>query len=211
MQGTADFHDHIADPRFPQPDGLVEHTAAFDTAIDMFEAHAPSRKLPIPRVLRSRQLVAARLLRRLEDVHTLQRERLNPQVLPQLTPRRQRRGRGVGDALVMDTARMRLAQEEDAQGLIDQQEVFQPVPCFLAAITRFLFSRIVGARNGSFGPVVTTRGAAVGGRACTSSAGTASPGTGGHATPNCSRRASTWRQGASPKVRSVLRHTGNKT
>jgi hypothetical protein len=211
MPCTADFHHHIADPRFPQPDGFFEHTAAFATAVDMFDAHAPSSKLSIPSFLRSRQLVAARLLRRLEDVYTVQRKRLKTQVLQQLTPGRQRIRRGVGDALVRDTARMRLTQEENAQGLIDQQEVFQHVPVFLAARTRFLFSRVMGARNGSLGTVVTKRGAAAGGRAWIVSAGEASTGTGRHAPPSCSRRASTWRQGASPKVRSVLRNTGNRT
>jgi hypothetical protein len=111
----------------------------------------------------------------------------------------------------MDAARMRLAQEEDAPGLINQQEVFQRVPFFLAAITRFLFSRVVGARNGALGAIMTKRGAAVGGSAGTASAREASTGTEGPATPSCSRRASIWRQGASPKVRSVLRNTGSKT
>src|SRR5215813_12459062 len=210
MQCPADFHHPITDPRFPPPDGVLEPAAAFDAAVDMLDAHAPSSKLPIPSFLRSRQLVAARLLRRLEDVHAVQREGLKTQVWQQLSPRRQRLGRGGSAALVMDTARMRLTQEEEAQGLLDQQEVFQPVPFFLAAITRFLFSRVVGARKGSLGTVVTKRGAAVGGRACTSSAREASTGTGGPATPSWWRRASTWRQGASPKVRSVLRNTGNK-
>jgi hypothetical protein len=106
---------------------------------------------------------------------------------------------------------MRLTEEQHAQGPIDQQEVFQHVPLVLAAITRPLFSRVVGARDGSLGPVMTKRGATDGGAACTSATDEASAGEAGSAAPNCSRSASTCRHGASPKVRSVLRNTGRKT
>jgi len=211
MQGTADFHDHVANPRFPHPDGLFEHTAAFDTAVDMFDAHTSPRDLPIPCFLRPRQLMSAGLPRGLEDVHTVQRERLKAQILQQLTPRWQWVRRAVGDAFVMDTTWMRVTQEEDAQRRVDQQQVFQHVPLFLAAIVSFLFSRVVGARDGSLGAVMTTRGVTRDGVARTSSAGDASSGRGGSSTPRGARKASTRRQGASPKVRSVFRNTGSKT
>src|SRR3954454_23166992 len=109
----------------------------------------------------------------------------------------------------MDTARMRLTQEEDVHGLIDQEQVFQHVPLVLAAITRFLCSRVVGARDGSLGAIMTTRGATGGEATCTSSAGGVSSDGAGTATPRRARRASTWRKGASPKVRKVLRNTGS--
>src|SRR5919198_56756 len=101
MQRTADFHHHVANPCFPYPDSLFEHAAAFDTAIDMFDAHPSPSNLPIPRSLRTRQLLSAGFLRRLDNVHAVQRERLKAQVLQQLTPRRQWIWRGVGEALVM--------------------------------------------------------------------------------------------------------------
>jgi hypothetical protein len=211
MQRTADFHHHVANPGFPHSDRLFEHTAAFDAAIDMLDAYAPPRKLPIPRFLCPRQLVPTRLLRGLEDVHAVQREGLKAGILQQLTPRRQRIGCGIGDAFVMDTTRMRLAQEEDAQGAIDQEKVFQHVPLVLAAITRFLFSRVVGARDGSLGAVMTNRGATGGGVLCPASAGDLSSDKDGTATPRRACKASTLREGASPKVRRVLRNTGSKT
>jgi hypothetical protein len=34
MQRTADFHHHVANAVFPQTDGLFEHPAAFDAAIN---------------------------------------------------------------------------------------------------------------------------------------------------------------------------------
>ena len=211
MQSTTDFHHHVANAVFPQPDRLFEHTAALDAALDMVDAHPSPSKLPIPRFLGSCQCFTTRLLRRLEDVHPLQRARLKTQVLQQLTPRWQWIGRGVGEALVMDAAGMRLTQEEDAQGPLDQQEVFPHVTLFLAAIARFLCSRIVGARDGSLGAVMTKRGAAGGVAAWTASAGEASKGWGGPSTSRRARNASTRRQGASPKVRSVSRNTGSKT
>lgn len=102
--------------------------------------------------------MAARLLHRLEDVHAVPRERLKTQVLQPLTPRPQRIRRGSGDELVKDTAWMRLTQEQEAQGLMDQQKVFQHVSFFLVAITCVLCSRVVEARNGSLAPFMTNRG-----------------------------------------------------
>jgi hypothetical protein len=186
MQGTADFHHHVANPDFPQADGLFEHAAAFDAAVDMFDAHAPPRDLPIRRFLRPRQRVPAGLLRGLDDVHPGEREGLKAQVLQELTPHGQRIRRRVGNPLVMHTARMRLTEEQNAHGSIDQQEVFQHVPLFLAAITRFLFSRILRAREGSLGAIMTKRGGAGGGAVWTSSAGDASS---GREAPSISRRA----------------------
>ena len=211
MPSTTDVHHHVAHPVFPQPDCLFEHTAALDAAIAMFDAHPSPSQLPIPRFLGSCPCFPTRLLRRLEAVHPLPRERLQTQVLPQLTPRWQRRGRGVGEALVRDAAWMRLTQEEGAHGPLDQQEVLQQVTLLLAAIARLLCSRIVGARDGSRGAVMTTRGAAGGVAAWTASAGAASQGGGGPSASRRARHASTRRQGASPKVRSVFRNTGSKT
>jgi hypothetical protein len=89
--------------------------------------------------------------------------------------------------------------------------VFQHVPLFLAAITRFLFSRVVGARDGSLGAVMTKRGATGGGVLCPASAGDMSSDKDGISTPRRACKASTLREGASPKVRRVLRNTGSKT
>jgi hypothetical protein len=106
---------------------------------------------------------------------------------------------------------MRVTQEEDAQRRVDQQQVFQHVPLFLAAIARFLFSRVVGAREGALGAVMTKRGAPGVGAARTSSAGDTSSGPDDSSTPSRARKASTLRQGASPKVCNVFRNTGSKT
>jgi hypothetical protein len=111
----------------------------------------------------------------------------------------------------MDTARMRLAQAEDAQSLMAQEKAFQPVPLLLAAIICVLCSRAVGARDGSLCAVMTNSGATGGGAARTSSAGGVPRGRDGPSTPPQACQASTRREGASPKVRRVLRDTGSKT
>ncbi len=212
MQGTADFHHHVAHPLFPHPDDLFEHAAAFDTAIDMFDAHPSPRYLAIARFLLRGQLLPARLLRRLEDVHALQCEGLKTRVLQQVTPSRQRIRCRVGDALVVDASRMGLTQKQDAQRGVDQQEVFQHVALFLAAIARFLWSWILGARDGALGAVMTKRGAAAGVSSASEDANSEDASDrGGTSTASRWRKASTVRQGASPKVRRVLRNTGSNT
>ena len=115
MQSTADFHPHVTDPFFPHPDRFFEHAAALDTAVDMFDAHPSPRDRSIFLLLLRGQLLAARLLRRLEEVHALQRERLKTLLLQEVTPCRKRRGRRVRDARVMDTTRMGLTQEKNVQ------------------------------------------------------------------------------------------------
>ena len=37
MQGTANFHDDIADALFPQPDPIFDDAATLDTAVDMLD------------------------------------------------------------------------------------------------------------------------------------------------------------------------------
>ena len=67
------------------------------------------------------------------------------------------RGR-VSNALVMAAASEGVAQEEDDEQGIDQQDIFDRMVFFLAAITRGLFSRVLGADNTSFRPVMGKRG-----------------------------------------------------
>jgi len=44
----------------------------------------------------------------------------------------------------MDAAAVCVAQKEDQEEGIDEQDIFDGVVLFLAAITRFLFSRVLG-------------------------------------------------------------------
>ena len=60
----------------------------------------------------------------------------------------------------MDTAAVGVAQKEDDEERIDEQDIFDGVISFLAAITRRLFSSVLGADNPPFGPVMGKRGEA---------------------------------------------------
>src|SRR5919198_3180242 len=43
MQGTADFHDAIANAGLPEAAGVVDDAAALDAAVDVLKAHAAAR------------------------------------------------------------------------------------------------------------------------------------------------------------------------
>src|SRR5207237_450187 len=116
------------------------------------------------------ELLATRFLGRHEELDLGQRERQKAQVLQQPAPRRQGRGRRVGNGLIVSAAAIGVAQEEDEKQGIDQQDIFDCVVSFLAAITRLLFNRVLGADDASCRPVMGTRGDAA------ATAGTATSG-----------------------------------
>jgi hypothetical protein len=211
MECTADCHHPVATPGFPSPNGLFEPAAAVDAAVDMCDAYAPSSDLPMTRFLGAREHVSPWLLHRLNELYAVPRERLKAGVLHQLTPGWPWRGCAVGETLVMPTARMGLTQAQHPPGGIDQPEVLEHVPLLLAAITRVLCSRVVGARDGALGAIMTTRGTTAGVAGWPSPTGDGAGGRCGHSTPRGSHNAATRRQGASPKARRVLRHTGHQT
>ena len=104
-----------------------------------------------------RQLLAAGCLGRHEDLHFRERERQEPQILPEPAPRRQGIRRRVSNGLIMRAAAIGVTEKEDEKQGIDEQDIFDVV-FFLAALTRFLFSRVLGADDAPFGPVMGTRG-----------------------------------------------------
>ena len=73
----------------------------------------------------------------------------------------------------MDAASTSLTEKEDREQRIDQEDVFYRVVFFLAAITRGLFNRVLGADDPPFRAVMGKRGASgVAPRAGSSSSGT---------------------------------------
>ena len=60
----------------------------------------------------------------------------------------------------MDTAAIGVAQKEDEEQGIDEEQIFDGVVSFLPAITVGLFRRVLGADNASFRPVMGKRGEA---------------------------------------------------
>jgi hypothetical protein len=54
----------------------------------------------------------------------------------------------------MDPAAVGVAQKADEEQSIDEQDIFDGVVLFLAAITHGLFNRVLGADDAPFGPVM---------------------------------------------------------
>ena len=131
----------------------------------------------------------------------------------------------------MDTPFRGLAQKEDGEGGMDQQEIFDRVALFLAAITARLFKRVLGADNTPFRPIMGKRGDAsttadstvAESDSTATGPGSATTGPGSAAreatmvaaaaaeTPHRCASAVRERAGASPRVRSAASNAGKRT
>src|SRR5215475_7564002 len=109
----------------------------------------------------------------------------------------------------MGAAGVGVTQKEDGEHRMDQQEVFDRVILFLAAITARLLNRILGAFDAPFGPIVAKRGEAGGDDA--PSVGSIRASASASATPRRWPSSVMERAGASPSVRSVARSTTKRT
>jgi hypothetical protein len=154
VQGTTEFHHQIADARLPQADPVFHNAAALDTAVDVLNPQSPLVERLVGPFLLQGQLPTAWLLRRHQDRHLREREGQEAQILQQPTPDRERVGGGLRDAQIMDTAAVRVAQKEDDEQGIDEQDIFDGVISFLPAITRLLFNRVLGADDPPLRPVM---------------------------------------------------------
>ena len=157
VQGTAEFHHQITDSVFPEAEAVLHDTAALDTAVDMLDPPPLVERL-VRTLLLQRQLLAPGLLRRHEDHHLRERERQETQILQEPAPRRQGIRRRVPNGLIMGAAAIGVAQEEDEKQGVDQQDIFDGVVLFLAAITLGLCRRVLGADDASFGAVMGKKG-----------------------------------------------------
>jgi len=117
----------------------------------------------------------------------------------------------------MDPAAVGVAQKEDEEERIDEQDILDRVISFLAALTVRLFSRVLGADDPPLGPVMGKRGEA-GAAAGTGATGTRSSSsesttvaTSVSETPSRWARAVRERAGASPRVRSAASSAGRRT
>src|SRR5215831_19375854 len=160
VQGTAELHHEIADALLPQADPVFHNATMLHTAVAMLNPQSAMVERLVGQLLLQGQVLTAWLLRRHEDLHLRERERQEAQILQQPTPSREWGGGGLRDAQIMDTAAVGVAQKEDDEESIDEQDIFDRVVLFLAAITLFLFSRILGADDAPFRPVMGTRGEA---------------------------------------------------
>jgi hypothetical protein len=75
VEGTAEFHHEIPDAFFPQAEPIFHDAAAFDTPVDMLDPQPTLVQRLVHPVLRQRELRAAWLLGRHEDLHSRKCER----------------------------------------------------------------------------------------------------------------------------------------
>src|SRR5467141_2034826 len=217
MQSTTDLHHQIADALLPQTTPVFHDATTLNTTVDMLNPQSAVVERLVGPLLLQGQLRTAWLLRRHEDRHLRERERQEAQILQQPTPGWEWVGGGLRDAQIMDTAAVGVAQKEDDEERIDEQSVFDGVVLFLAAITRGLLRRVLGADDAPFGPVMGKRGeagAAVGMGATgvdSSSSGTTTVAASASEIPRRWARAERERAGASPRARSAASNAGNRT
>src|SRR6516162_3591143 len=116
----------------------------------------------------------------------------------------------------MHAAAPGVAQKEDREGRIDQQDIFHCMVFFLAAITCGLLSSVLGADDTSLGAVMGKRGDAgvaagpVAQGADSSSRSTTTVAASVSATPRRCARAVRERAGAAPRVRSAASSAGKR-
>jgi len=117
----------------------------------------------------------------------------------------------------MDAAAVGIAQKEDREQSIDEQDIFYGVVLFLAAITCGLLRRVLGADDPPFGAVMGKRGEAgaaagmVATGAGSSSSGVTTVAASASETPKRCARAARERAGASPRLRSATSSAGKRT
>ena len=140
----------------------MDDAAALDAAVDMLDTHAAACDPSIRRFLRARQGPVPRLPRRHDHLDLVKCERQKAQILEQPTAGRQGVRGGLGNSFIVGTTRIGLTQKENREDGIDQQDVFDRVALFLAAITARLLSWILGTLDAPFGAIVANRGEAGG-------------------------------------------------
>src|SRR4051794_9667554 len=119
----------------------------------------------------------------------------------------------------MDAPANSIAEKQNDQRRVDQQDILHCVILFLATVTFGLFSSVLGADDAPFRPVMGKRGES-GPATGTAEGGATDEGSFANAAPTAvagsgtsSRRASAVRQrvGASPSSRSAASNAGSRT
>jgi hypothetical protein len=218
MQRTADVHDEIADSRLPQAAGVLDDATALHTAVHVLNAYTPAGHAPIGGFLCTCEGTPPRLLGWYDDLDLRERKRQKAQILEQPAACGQGVRGGIGNALIMGAPGIGLTETDNRARGVDQQHVLHRMAFVLAAITAPLLSRILGAHEAPFRPIVPNRGEAGAGAAAGASAGDEGPAVGmtraaalASATPRRWANSCTDRLGASPRARSVARTTTKRT
>lgn len=205
LPGTAECHHQITDAVLPQPDAVFDDTTALDTAVDVLDPEPPLVERLVGQVVLQGQPRTAGFLRRHEDRYARERERQDAQILQHPTPGREWGGGGLRNAQIMPTAAVGVPEKEAEEQGIDQQDIFDRVIALLAAITRLLCHRVLGADDAPFRPVLGTRGTG------SSASGTPTVAVSASATPRRWANAARERAGAAPRGRRAARSTESRT
>ena len=81
MQGTTECHHEITDALLPQPDPVFHHATTLHATVDMLDPQPTVMQRLVGPLLLHRQLLAAGLLGRHEDLDLGQRKRQEAQIL----------------------------------------------------------------------------------------------------------------------------------
>ena len=185
----------------------MDDAAALDAAVDMLDADTPAGNAPIGGFLRACEGSPPRLLRRHDHFDLRERKRQKAEILEQPAACWQGIRGAICNLLIVGAADISRTEKENRECRVDQQDVFHRVVLFLAAITARLLSRILGALDAPFGPVVPKRGEAGAG----SSVGPTMAAASASAIPRRMAKSVKERVGASPSVRNVARRTTKRT
>src|SRR5262245_43929540 len=96
-----------------------------------------------------------------------------------------------------------VTEKEDEEQRVDEEHIFYRMVFFLAAITRGLFNRVLGAAGAAVGTATTGAGS--------SSNGVSTVAAAASETPRRWAKADRERAGASPRARSAASNAGSRT
>jgi hypothetical protein len=220
MQRTADFHDQIADADLPEAIGVMDEAAALDATVDVRDPDPATGDAPSGPFLGAREGPTPWLLGGPDALDVVEGAGQDAESLEQPAPRGPGVRGGIGHALIVGAARVRGTEQEARERRVEQPQVFQRVPRFLAALKALLRSRILGALEAPFGPIVAQRGEGAAGVGATagrraggpgSAVGTTRAAASASVTPSRWANACKDRLGVSPQARSVACSPPNRT
>lgn len=201
METTGHFHHEVAYAAAVKTNTILDDTQALHSAHRVFYSYAASSKGRVQRFLLIAEFATLRLLERLHDLDTRNREGQKAKVLQQEAAFGQLVVGKIGDTLVGSPALVGPAEIEHRQERVHKEQVLDRVEALLAAVVAPLVFLVDRARDRSLGAIVGKRG----GAGC-SAAG--SPGS-----ASCSKRlrsSAKLRAGASPVPRSAVRRAGSR-
>src|SRR5215216_1798796 len=158
MQATICFHHNIANAILQDADLVLHHPIAFHPTNGVCNTDSEGGKTTIGSLLRRGELASTGFFLGLTRRHTGQEESLESRLLIETTTGWQRIARQIRNALLMRPAFRGGTQKAHVTGLSDHEEVFDRVAFLLATVILVLIFRVFRTLDGSFGPIMKTRG-----------------------------------------------------